>query len=113
MGSDWLERGRSAWSRHAWSEAHEALTRADAEQPLGADDLELLGVTLYMLGRIDEFGLVLERAYKAHLDAGETLRAARAAFYLGISLMQHLGEPGRATAWFARGQRLVEREGGD
>ncbi|HEY1370738.1 MAG TPA: LuxR C-terminal-related transcriptional regulator [Gaiellaceae bacterium] len=110
---DWLERGRSAWTEHAWNEAYEALTRADAEAPLSADDLELLGVVLYMLGRIEEFGVVLERAYKAHLDAGETLRAARAAFYLGISLMQHLGEPGRATGWFARGQRLVEREGGD
>jgi DNA-binding CsgD family transcriptional regulator len=110
---DWLGRGRTACAARAWNEAYEALIRADAEEPLGADDLELLGVTLYMLGRIDEFGLVLERAHKAHLDAGEPLRAARAAFYIGISLMQHLGEPGRATGWFARAQRLVEREDQD
>ena len=77
--------------------------------PLEAEDLELLATSASMLGRDDEHVQVLERAHQVHLDAGETLRAARCAFWVGTHLVIR-GEMGRATGWLARAQRLVEQE---
>ena len=62
-----LESGRLSHEQHAWAEAHEQLTRADEEEPLGADDLELLATAAYMLGRDEEYVSVLERAHQAHV----------------------------------------------
>ena len=47
--------------------------------------MELLGTSAYMLGRPDDLES-LERAYHLHLDAGEALRAARCAFWKGMTL---------------------------
>jgi DNA-binding CsgD family transcriptional regulator len=107
-----LESGRLAYARSAWAEAHEQLTAADGDSPLGADDLELLATATYMLGREQEYVGVLERAHRAHVEEGELLRAARAAFWLGLQLALR-GEVGGATGWFGRAQRLVDRAGRD
>jgi len=104
-----VERGRASYAGRAWSDAQAALAEADREAPLGAVDLELLATSLYMLGRVDDFLDMLERAHQARLDCGEPLRAARCAFYLGVNLALR-GEMGPATGWFARAQRLVDRE---
>ena len=61
-----------------------------------------------MLGRDEEY-VEAWSGPTAHLDAGDELRAARCAFWLGLDLMLR-GETGRATGWMARAQRLVERE---
>jgi len=103
-----LERGRRAYARRAWGEAWESLSLADRTAPLGAEDVELLGTSAYMLGRRDDLES-LERAYHLHLDAGEKLRAARCAFWTGMTLSIR-GEMSRATGWLGRAQRLVERE---
>jgi DNA-binding CsgD family transcriptional regulator len=108
----WLEQGRDAHAGRAWARAFVALERADADAPLGADDLELLATSAYMLGRVDDFLAILERAYEAHVEGGRPLRASRCAFFLGVNLILR-GEPGRASGWFGRAHRLVEREGGD
>jgi ATP/maltotriose-dependent transcriptional regulator MalT len=105
-----IERGREAYARRAWDEAHAALAEADRAGALDVEDLELLGVTAYMLGLADEFLPALERAHDAHVAAGEPLRAARAAFYLGMNLAI-LGDTARAGGWFGRAQRLVEEQG--
>src|SRR5204862_831251 len=76
------------------------------------DDLELLATSAYMLGRVDEFLALLERAHEAHLERGAPLRAVRCAFFVGVNFAL-LGEVGRASGWFGRAQRLVEREGRD
>jgi DNA-binding CsgD family transcriptional regulator len=107
---EWLERGRKAFAVRAWAAAHDELARADAEEALAAADLELLATADYMLGRVDEFLDVLERAHDGHLEAGELLRAARCAFFVGVNLALR-GEIGRATGWFGRARRLVERDG--
>ena len=73
-----LEQGRAHSAHGAWRDAHAALTSADAEDPLGAADLELLATAAYMLGRDDEYVDVLARAHRRHLDDGEPLRAAGA-----------------------------------
>jgi DNA-binding CsgD family transcriptional regulator len=107
-----LERGREAYGRRAWIDAYESLSRAVQASPLGAEDLELLATSAYMLGRDDDSLESLERAYHLYLDAGEVLRAVRCAFWVGINLALR-GEMGRATGWLGRAQRLVEREEDD
>jgi DNA-binding CsgD family transcriptional regulator len=107
--TDELERGRESYTKRAWMHAYEALSVADGKASLGAADLELLATSAYMLGRDDEHASGLERAHHAHVEAGATLRAARCALWLGITLMLRR-ELGRATGWFGRAQRLVQRE---
>lgn len=104
-----LERGRACCARGAWSDAHGLLSSADQLAALGAEDLELLATSAYMLGRDEEYLSVLERAHQLYLDAGEPLRAARTAFWVGMQLML-VGEMGRGTGWLGRARRLVERE---
>jgi len=108
---DDLERGRESYTRRAWIDAYESLSHADQASALGAEDLELLATSAYMLGRDDDLS-GLERAYHVYLDAGETLRAARCAIWVGMHLSMR-GEMGRASGWLGRAQRLVEREGRD
>ena len=105
-----LERGRSAYTTRAWSAAYESLSRADRSSPLGADDLELLATAAYMLGRDDDYRQFLERAHHVHLEEGESRRAVRSAFWVGIHFMLR-GELGPALGWFGRAERLLEREG--
>jgi DNA-binding NarL/FixJ family response regulator len=107
-----LERGRESYARSAWRDAHEALTRADRASPLGANDLRLLATAAYMLGRDDDYLAAMERAHHEYLEAGEGLPAVRCAFWIGVNRMLR-GETSRATGWFARGRRLLDREGGD
>lgn len=107
-----LERGREAYARRAWREAYESLSRADQTAPLGAADLELLATSAEMLGRDDEYLSLLERAHQVYLDSGETLRAVRCAFWVG-TFSAIRGETARATGWFGRAHRLLEREEGD
>jgi DNA-binding CsgD family transcriptional regulator len=107
-----LERGRDFYARRAWMDTYTSLSQADLATPLGAEDLELLATSAFMLGRDDDCLDGLERAYHVHLDAGEALRAVRCAFWVGIILALH-GEMGRATGWLGRAQRLVEREAED
>ena len=107
-----VERGRQAYADRAWRDAYEALSNADREEALAAEDLGLLSISAYMLGRHEDFYRALERAHQAFLDQGEGLRAAYCAFWVGINLMQE-GEMGRAGGWLGRARRLVDREGGD
>jgi len=105
-----LAQGREAYGRSAWAEAYEWLTRADEAELLEADDLVLLSIAAYMLGREDEWMSVLERAYGRHADDGEPRKAARCAFWIGTVLALR-GEMGPATGWLGRAGRLLEREG--
>ena len=109
---DDLERGHESYAKRNWKRAYESFSAADRLGPLGADDLELLARSAYMLGVDDDYVRGLERAYQAHLDAGQTQRAVRCAFWMGLNLMPR-GEMARAAGWFGRGQRLLERENDD
>jgi DNA-binding CsgD family transcriptional regulator len=93
-------------------DAYRSLSQADQAAPLGAEDLDLLATSAFMLGRDDDCLSSLERAHHAYLDAGEAMRAVRCAFWLVINLALG-GEMSRATGWLGRAQRLVERDGGD
>jgi ATP/maltotriose-dependent transcriptional regulator MalT len=104
-----LERGRASYAEQKWIDAYESLAGADEVEPLEPDDLELLATAAYMLGRDHEYVRALERAHYGHLDAGDTPRAARCTWWIGLNLLMR-GEAAPATGWFARGDRLVDRE---
>jgi class 3 adenylate cyclase len=101
-----LEAGRAAVTRHDWSEAVEALTAADRESPLGAEDLELLGSALWWDARPDESNETLERAFEAFVDAGRPAEASWVAAVLGYQASRARNEA-VAGGWFARAQRLL------
>ena len=109
---DDLERGRACWARGEWRPAYELLARAHRSAPLGAEDLELLATAAYMRGRDPDYLDNLEHAHRAYLEAGDTARATRTAFWLGMQLML-AGETGRGTGWLGRAQRLLERRPDD
>jgi DNA-binding CsgD family transcriptional regulator len=104
-----LEAARARFDRRAWSEARRMLAAVDAEAPLGPDDLERAAVSAYMLALDDEYLSLLERAHRAYLDAGQTPRAVRCAFWIGLGLMTH-GDVGPARGWFGRAERLLAEQ---
>jgi len=110
--TDDLGRGREAYLAREWAAAQASLSSADQDAPLGPEDLELLATSTFMLGRDNEAIGVLERAHQAHLDAGDSLRAVRCAFWMGMNLAIR-GEVGPASGWLGRAQRLLEREKSD
>jgi len=57
----------------------------------------------------DDYLAGLERAHDLHLAAGEGPPAARCAFWIGHNLLFR-GQTARATGWFGRAQRLLERD---
>lgn len=105
-----VDRGRRAYDRRAWADAHRLLSLADRENALGAHDLERLATAAFLIGRGGEFERALERAHQAYRDAGDRARAARCAFWIGFRRFLH-GETGPATGWFARGRRLLDQKG--
>jgi DNA-binding CsgD family transcriptional regulator len=107
-----LARARALCRGGAWLAAYEVLSGADSAAPLDVEDLELLATSAYMLGRDEEYSQQLGRVHQLHLDAGEPMRAARAAFWNGMDLMMR-GETGRGSGWLGRAQRLVEAETDD
>jgi DNA-binding NarL/FixJ family response regulator len=102
-----LERGRSSYAGGAWQDAFEALSAAGRAAPLGPEDLELLARAGYMLGRDDDYVDGLERAHRAHLEAGDVPPAVRCAFWIGHNMLFR-GDQARASGWFARAERLLE-----
>jgi len=108
-GVEELERGRELYASGAWSDAYDSLSRADQVSPLAPEALELLARAAYMLGRDDDYLSGLERSHHGYLEAGEALRAVRCAFWIGHNLTFR-GETSPAAGWFARAQRLLERE---
>ncbi|MGH3127063.1 MAG: LuxR C-terminal-related transcriptional regulator [Gaiellaceae bacterium] len=110
--SENVERGRDAYAKRSWREAHEALSAADRAVTLEPADLELLATSAFMLGRDHEYVDTLERAHDAYLQRGEPLRAFRCAFWCGMILMIR-GEVGPGGAWIGRAQRLCEGQPDD
>jgi hypothetical protein len=76
-----LQRGREHYGRRAWTDAYRSLSLADQATRLEGEDLELLAMAAYLVGRDEDYLKALERAHHAHLDAGERLRAIRSAFW--------------------------------
>ena len=107
-----LERGRNAYRRRAWRDAYAGLSTADRETPLEPEDLERLAVTCTMLGRETESAGLLARAYQGYQRSDAPERAARAAFWLVLDLMER-GEAAQASGWMAKTRRLLSDVGRD
>ncbi|MGH8775954.1 MAG: hypothetical protein ACRDWI_12530 [Jiangellaceae bacterium] len=105
---DDLERGRDAYRRRAWLDAFKLLALADEAVGLAAEDLEPLATAATLVGRGEDGVRALERAHHVYLDAGDAVGAARCAGWIGFFLAD-MGELARASGWFGRAQRLLDR----
>ena len=104
-----LQRGREAYHRRAWTDAHAILSRHRPGTPLGAEDLERLAMSAYLTNRDDDCLPALERCHHAYLDRGEP-RAGRARRVLawlpprqleGRSGLRPAGSPAASGSWIA------------
>jgi len=109
---DALDEGRRSYDRHAWADAYSSLASADEAVPLAPDDLERLALSARLTGRHAEADRLCERAHSDHVQRGDGVRAARWAFWLGMSLLDR-GESGPGGGWLARAQRLLDDGGHD
>jgi DNA-binding CsgD family transcriptional regulator len=106
-----LDAGRESFANRRWRDAFEQLTLAEAQAPLDAADLELLGEAAYLAGE-GAWADAWTRAHQAHADAGHPARAARCVFWLALSCI-HEGEMTQAGGWIARAHQLVDAVDGD
>jgi class 3 adenylate cyclase len=106
---DALAAGRAALERKEWSEAYELLRQADAENELGASDLELFAAAALWTGEFKDALSVMERAYAALVQEGEKARAAYVAVELAHSYSGQL-QPAVAQGWMSRAKRLLDDE---
>jgi class 3 adenylate cyclase len=102
-----VEKARSALGRHAWGEAFQLLSEADAKGRLAPEELELLAQAAWWVGRLPVAIEARERAYGALAKAGRREEAAVAAILLGNDNLLRLAIP-VATAWLQRAERLLE-----
>jgi class 3 adenylate cyclase len=104
---DPIAAGREAARRRAWQEAYDLLSSADGT--LAAEDLELLADAAFWSVRLDEALTLRERAYKAHLDEGNRLRAGGIAVRLAMDYLSK-GSTALFSGWLAKGERLLAAE---
>ena len=108
-GSADLTAARDALQGHRWREAFDFLVRADREAGLGATDLEALAQAAWFTAQPDLAVEAKERAFKAYVADGNKARAAKIAFELSREYVSKL-KFSIASAWAARGERLLEGE---
>jgi class 3 adenylate cyclase len=106
---DSLEAGREAARNHAWRDAYDLLQSANSDAPLAAEDLEFLAEAAWWTGKLEEAIDLRERAYAAHVEAGEPRRAA----LLAMMISGDYGKKGAgsvAGGWLSRAASLLENE---
>jgi len=102
-----LEEGQRAYLAQAWREAYGRFCVADRDSPLTADDLERAGRAAYLVGREDDYLVLIERAFQDRLRRDDPEGAALDAFWLVYVLMLR-GEWARAGGWVERARRLID-----
>jgi DNA-binding CsgD family transcriptional regulator len=95
-----------------WRDAFDDLAATHREGRLDVEDLELLAVAAYMVGRDDACQEAWMAAHQAWLRRGEAERAASCAFRLALGLFFR-GDLAPAMGWVARGGRLLEESRSD
>ena len=108
---DDLARAREAYERRDWVAAYDSLSDVDASA-LDPDDFARLSVMAFLLGRKNDCVQAMQRGYRVHLDRGDTLRAVRCAFWLGMVLLTS-GEAAVGGGWVGRCRRLLDEVEGD
>ena len=104
---DVLERGRESFHRKVWGDAHSLLSTADSQSPLGPEDLNLLAVASFLISQNDDSADMWARAHQEYIRLGNPTRAARCAFWLGLSLLIR-GEFAQGGGWLARAHRILD-----
>jgi class 3 adenylate cyclase len=106
---DSLEAGRDAIARHAWKDAFDLLSAADASSSLAAEDLERLGDAAFWIGRARDCIRFRERSAAAYTQTGDRRGAARVSLALAGS---HFSQRSLSVGagWFAKAQRLLADE---
>jgi DNA-binding NarL/FixJ family response regulator len=107
-----LQAGRLAYERNAWDAAFDALSAADTASPLGAVDLERLGISAHLTGRPEAAAAIAARTHLEAVREGRIELAIGVAISLGLMLQQR-GEMAQAGGWLARAGRLIEDSGYD
>jgi hypothetical protein len=103
-----LARGRAAFAQEAWSQAYTRLAAADRLAPLEPDDLDRLATAAYLIGEDTASADARTRAHNGFLERGETIRAARSAFWLAFSIIDNPAQRAQAGGWLARARRLLD-----
>jgi len=96
--------GHAALARHAWREAFDNLTAAQASEP---DDLAALGEAAWWLSRVDDAIVARERAYAGYLQANQRGQAALIALELTRDSFQRSNST-LGMAWFKRADQLLD-----
>jgi class 3 adenylate cyclase len=104
-----LTAARGALQEHRWQQAFDLLVQADHEGRLAATDLEVLAQAAWFTARPDLALEARERAFQAYVAAGNKSRAAKIAFELSREYVSKR-KFSIASAWAARGERLLEDE---
>jgi DNA-binding CsgD family transcriptional regulator len=113
-----LDLARSAFRDRQWRDAAEAFARAESDalsegrtragEGLLPEDLEALGRSYALTGRIDDAASALARAYEAYAAAGNLVAAADTAGWLALFLSTH-GRQSAAAGWTLRANHVLAR----
>ena len=106
QASSLAEQGRAALERHAWGEALEKLTEADAGGDLAPAELDLFGEAAWWNGRLEQAIELRERAYGAATRAGQFDVAALVAIKLAANNVYRSSDA-LAGAWLQRADRIL------
>jgi class 3 adenylate cyclase len=101
------EEGRVALARHAWGEALEKLTEADAEGSLSAVELDLFAEAAWWNGRLEQTIELRERAFGTATRAGMMGDAAMVAIKLAADNLYRSSDV-MAGAWLHRAERILD-----
>ncbi|GAA2160544.1 helix-turn-helix transcriptional regulator [Pedococcus bigeumensis] len=104
-----LARARQTYERGDWVAAFQAWSDVEPGA-LDAADQTRVAYTAYLLGRREDCQAALQRAFKAHVDAGDPAAAARAALWLAM-VHTRAGELSVGGGWAARAQGLLAAAG--
>ena len=102
-----LDQGREAFGRRAWGSAYAQLSAADCVSPLTTGDLERFAVAAYLAGRDQECGELWARAHQELIAQGDVERAARCAFWLGMTMFDK-GQSAPGMGWIARARSMLD-----
>ncbi|HVM24011.1 MAG TPA: hypothetical protein VM253_01265, partial [Candidatus Limnocylindrales bacterium] len=102
-----VDRAREALARHAWREAFDLLSEADAAGGLAPMELELLAQAAWWTGQLPLAMEIRERAFGAASRSGDTAAAGMSAIALARDNVLR-NDMAVARAWLSRAARLVE-----
>jgi DNA-binding CsgD family transcriptional regulator/tetratricopeptide (TPR) repeat protein len=108
--SDALEQARQAYDRRAWRAAHTQFADADAQSPLGPEDLERYARTAVLTGDDEKYVELLGRASQLWAAQSDWARAAECSCYLALNL-SFRGQSGPASGWWSRAKQQVDAVG--